>query len=89
VLGVEPNEEKWDEMSGWEQAPCTAGTLVLIHGESDPYSVKGKADSIGSVMHRSPPNPSDKSRLIYTFHMIEGADGYTYDENNWYAQSLP
>lgn len=34
-------------------------------------------------MHRSPPNPSDKSRLIYTFHMIEGGKGYVYDEKNW------
>ena len=33
-------------------------------------------------MHRSPPNPSDKSRLIYTFHMIEG-EGAVYDEKNW------
>ena len=35
-------------------------------------------------MHKSPPNPSDKSRLIYTFHMIEG-EGAVYDEKNWYA----
>lgn len=35
-------------------------------------------------MHKSPPNPSDKSRLIYTFHMIEG-DGARYDEKNWYV----
>ncbi|ORX40573.1 hypothetical protein BD324DRAFT_611331 [Kockovaella imperatae] len=68
VAGVEPNEEKWDELDGWVEAACPAGTLVLIHG---------------NVMHRSPPNPSDKSRLIYTFHMIEGAEGYTYDEKNW------
>lgn len=34
-------------------------------------------------MHKSPPNPSDKSRLIYTFHMIEG-EGAKYDEKNWY-----
>ncbi|KAI9634113.1 uncharacterized protein MKK02DRAFT_34716 [Dioszegia hungarica] len=68
VPGVEPNEESWEDMPGWKQAPCKAGTLVLIHG---------------SVMHRSPPNPSEKSRLIYTFHMIEGAEGYTYDEKNW------
>ena len=34
-------------------------------------------------MHQSPPNPSDKSRLIYTFHMIEGADGHKYDGKNW------
>ncbi|OCF38230.1 phytanoyl-CoA dioxygenase [Kwoniella heveanensis BCC8398] len=68
VEGVEPNEEKWDEMDGWKEAACPAGTLVLIHG---------------SVMHKSPPNPSDKSRLIYTFHMIEGGKGFVYDEKNW------
>ncbi len=33
VEGVEPNEEKWDEMEGWVEAPCKPGTLVLIHGE--------------------------------------------------------
>ena len=33
-------------------------------------------------MHRSPPNASDRSRLIYTFHMIEGKDA-VYDEKNW------
>lgn len=37
-------------------------------------------------MHRSPPNPSDKSRLIYTFHMIEGGAGHEYDEKNWYVR---
>lgn len=35
----------------------------------------------GSVMHRSPPNLSDKTRIIYTFHMIEGT--CRYDEKNW------
>ncbi|WWD19605.1 hypothetical protein CI109_104067 [Kwoniella shandongensis] len=68
VPGVEPNEEKWDDMDGWREAPCSPGTLVLIHG---------------SVMHRSPPNPSDKTRIIYTFHMIEGGKGVKYDEKNW------
>jgi phytanoyl-CoA hydroxylase len=34
VEGVEPNQEKWDEMDGWRAEPCTPGTLVLIHGES-------------------------------------------------------
>jgi len=33
VDGVKPNEEKWDEMDGWREEPCKAGTLVLIHGE--------------------------------------------------------
>lgn len=32
-------------------------------------------------MHRSPPNLSDKTRIIYTFHMIEGT--CRYDEKNW------
>lgn len=36
VPGVEPNEEKWDDMPGWKEAACTPGTLVLIHGESHP-----------------------------------------------------
>ncbi|ORY33409.1 hypothetical protein BCR39DRAFT_519879 [Naematelia encephala] len=76
VPGIEPNEEKWDEMPGWRQAPCKAGTLVLIHG---------------SVMHKSPPNTSDKSRLIYTFHMIEGGKGVIFDEKNWLqpTQDMP
>jgi phytanoyl-CoA hydroxylase len=33
-------------------------------------------------MHLSPPNHSEKSRLIYTFHMIEG-EGAEYDAKNW------
>lgn len=37
----------------------------------------------GGVQHQSPHNRSDKTRFIYTFHMIEGAPGYTYDEKNW------
>ncbi|KAF3915077.1 hypothetical protein ABW21_db0206920 [Orbilia brochopaga] len=45
-----------------------AGTLVVIHG---------------SVLHKSERNTSDKSRWIYTFHMIEGGEGYKYDELNW------
>lgn len=68
VPGVTKNEEDWDTAEGWKQAPCPPGTLVLIHG---------------SVMHRSPPNPSERTRIIYTFHMIEGADGFVYDEKNW------
>ena len=34
-------------------------------------------------MHRSPPNPSDKTRIIYTFHMIEGGKGVKFDKKNW------
>ncbi|KAJ3217143.1 hypothetical protein HK099_005599, partial [Clydaea vesicula] len=47
-------------------AETKAGSLVLIHGE---------------VWHKSTHNFSDKSRFIYTFHMIEGNN--EYDEKNW------
>ncbi|KAJ3321538.1 hypothetical protein HDV06_004074 [Boothiomyces sp. JEL0866] len=47
-------------------APVTAGSLVLIHG---------------LVHHKSGANKSDKSRWIYTFHMIEGQ--YPYPSDNW------
>ncbi|KAI7855254.1 hypothetical protein BDC45DRAFT_568596 [Circinella umbellata] len=43
-----------------------AGSLVVIHG---------------SVIHKSAPNFSDKSRYIYTFHVIEGTAKYPKD--NW------
>jgi len=46
--------------------PCEAGTLVLIHG---------------SVLHRSEQNHSVRTRVAYTFHMID-ADA-KYDEKNW------
>lgn len=44
-----------------------AGDLVLIHG---------------NVLHKSAQNTSPRSRMIYTFHVIEG-DGAVYDERNW------
>ncbi|KAK9897845.1 phytanoyl-CoA dioxygenase [Cystobasidium minutum MCA 4210] len=50
----------------WKVEECDKGTLVLIDG---------------SVIHRSEKNLSDKSRFIYTFHMIEGQA--EYDEKNW------
>ncbi|KAE9983331.1 hypothetical protein EG327_005492 [Venturia inaequalis] len=43
-----------------------AGTLVLIHG---------------NLLHKSEKNTSEKSRNIYTFHVIEGEE--VYDERNW------
>ena len=82
VSGVEANEEKWDEIPGWREAACPAGTLVLIHGTRHDSDLLMEADETGSVMHKSPPNPSDRSRLIYTFHMIEG-EGAKYDDKNW------
>lgn len=43
-----------------------AGTLVLIHG---------------NLLHQSEKNRSEKSRFIYTFHVIEGENHY--DKRNW------
>lgn len=43
-----------------------AGTLVLIHG---------------NILHKSEKNLSQKGRIIYTFHCIEGAEHY--DRRNW------
>ncbi|KAL4920904.1 hypothetical protein BDW62DRAFT_198356 [Aspergillus aurantiobrunneus] len=45
-----------------------AGSLVLIHG---------------NVLHKSEKNTGEKSRFAYTFHVIEGAEGWEYDERNW------
>ncbi|KAJ2481606.1 hypothetical protein IWW56_001624 [Coemansia sp. RSA 2131] len=43
-----------------------AGSLVLIHGQ---------------VLHLSSHNHSQKSRWIYTFHIVEGS--HAYDQRNW------
>ncbi|RMZ90636.1 hypothetical protein DV736_g2122, partial [Chaetothyriales sp. CBS 134916] len=43
-----------------------AGDLVLIHG---------------NLLHKSEKNLSQKGRMIYTFHLIEGEEHY--DERNW------
>ncbi|KAM0753900.1 phytanoyl-CoA dioxygenase [Meredithblackwellia eburnea MCA 4105] len=61
------NEKNWDEDGvNWQVAECSVGDLVLIHG---------------SVVHRSEKNLSQKSRFIYTFHMIDGEA--KWDEKNW------
>ncbi|KAK3308012.1 uncharacterized protein B0T15DRAFT_508530 [Chaetomium strumarium] len=46
-----------------------AGSLVLIHG---------------NLLHKSEKNTSQKGRIIYTFHIIEGDEQTCkYDERNW------
>lgn len=45
-----------------------AGSLVLIHG---------------NLLHKSEKNLSQKGRIIYTFHVIEGGEGRVYDQRNW------
>ena len=52
----------------YELGEVKAGSLVLIHG---------------NLLHKSEKNTSGKSRFIYTFHCIEGANEYEYDEKNW------
>ncbi len=47
-----------------------AGSLVIIHG---------------NVLHKSEKNTGNKSRFIYTFHVIEGQN--QYDERNWLQPS--
>lgn len=50
----------------YDMGEVKAGTLVLIHG---------------NILHKSEKNTSEKSRNIYTFHVIEGEE--RYDERNW------
>ncbi|KAI2624081.1 hypothetical protein GGS21DRAFT_532880 [Xylaria nigripes] len=52
---------------GWVIGEVKAGSLVLIHG---------------NLLHKSGRNKSQKGRIIYTFHLIEG-EGTEYDERNW------
>jgi len=51
----------------WTLEEVDVGTLVLIHGD---------------VVHASEHNHSDKSRYIYTFHVIDDADT-RYSPDNW------
>ncbi|KAJ5909466.1 hypothetical protein N7504_004109 [Penicillium tannophilum] len=63
-------EEKSSEPSeeDLEILEVKAGSLVLIHG---------------NVLHKSEKNTSERSRYAYTFHVIEGAEGWEYDQRNW------
>ena len=54
------------EIEEYTLGEVEAGTLVLIHG---------------NLLHKSEKNLSKKSRIIYTFHVIEGE--HEYDEKNW------
>lgn len=60
------NEDEGDE-GEYVMGEVKAGTLVLIHG---------------NLLHKSEKNTSEKGRIIYTFHVIEG-EGAVYDERNW------
>lgn len=60
-----PQTEKKEE-EYYTLEEVAAGTLVLIHG---------------NLLHKSGKNTSEKSRFIYTFHVIEGEN--EYDGRNW------
>ncbi|KKK14991.1 hypothetical protein P175DRAFT_0498326 [Aspergillus ochraceoroseus IBT 24754] len=64
----EEEEEEGEMEAGADFLDIKAGSLVLIHG---------------NVLHKSDKNTSPRSRFAYTFHVIEGADGWVYDKRNW------
>lgn len=65
--GLVPEAEgKGEDGEEYTIGEVKAGTLVLIHG---------------NLLHKSEKNTSEKSRNIYTFHVIEGEE--VYDEKNW------
>jgi hypothetical protein len=68
-VGDEYGEDKAkaDEDGEYVMGEVKAGSLVLIHG---------------NLLHKSERNTSEKGRIIYTFHVIEG-EGTTYDGRNW------
>lgn len=59
---------KEEEEKAYVPGEVKAGDLVLIHG---------------NILHRSERNLSQKGRIIYTFHVIEGGEGREYDKRNW------
>ncbi|XP_066466820.1 phytanoyl-CoA dioxygenase domain-containing protein 1 [Tiliqua scincoides] len=60
------SEKTYDD-SRFIPVPVGKGGLVLIHGE---------------VVHKSDPNLSDRSRHVYTFHLMEAKDT-TWSKENW------
>ncbi|MBN9529367.1 MAG: phytanoyl-CoA dioxygenase family protein [Alphaproteobacteria bacterium] len=62
---VERDEAPWPD-HGWVPLPASRGTLILLHG---------------LLPHRSAPNRSDRSRLAYTLHVVDGRAEYLPD--NW------
>jgi len=52
----------------YEPIEAKAGTLVIFHGQ---------------FYHMSYENKSSKSRHAYTFHVVEGSEGYEWAQDNW------
>ena len=57
----------------WTLEEVDVGTVILIHGD---------------VVHASEHNHSDKSRYIFTFHVIDD-DQTTYSTDNWLQSAQP
>jgi phytanoyl-CoA hydroxylase len=64
--GLQFEDGKPPDEEEYTLGEAKAGTLVLIHG---------------NLLHKSEKNLSQKGRIIYTFHVIEGEN--EYDEKNW------
>ncbi|KAL7623156.1 hypothetical protein AAE478_006837 [Parahypoxylon ruwenzoriense] len=60
-------QDEGEDEGAYKLGEVKAGSLVLIHG---------------NLLHKSEKNLSQKGRIIYTFHVIEG-EGTKYDEQNW------
>jgi len=56
------------DLSEYEPIEVKSGTLVIFHGQ---------------FYHMSYENRSPKSRHAYTFHVVEGAEGYEWSKENW------
>lgn len=65
--GEEYGVSKPDGDNAYVPGEVKAGDLVLIHG---------------NLLHKSEKNTSQKGRIIYTFHIIEGSER-DYDKRNW------
>jgi len=65
--GADVESDLSDQSDRYQVGEVKAGSLVLIHG---------------NVLHKSEKNLSQKGRIIYTFHVIEG-EGTGYDARNW------
>ena len=64
--GFEHEEVSEEGKEEYVLGEVKAGSLVLIHG---------------NILHASKKNLSQKGRMIYTFHLIEGEE--RFDEKNW------
>jgi hypothetical protein len=69
TLSTEERAQRQEDSASEDYVPgeVKAGSLVLIHG---------------NLLHKSEKNLSQKGRIIYTFHIIEG-QGTVYDYRNW------